>query len=497
MSGDRSKLIKEIVSNIEKCTAKTVKFKDGTTVAKDKLYTIIEPKDLVDNGFSHIISENRVEEFCKEIAQEAIKEKSPKKLVQNSIPKNYIDLNSYILCKDLITADRFLFSIEDRKRSQINPEIFMDRAKVENFTVDPIPVKEEYNPFVDEVVYNCKIDTHTYTAVNSYNPPQWLREGDSITDPKCPSDMWAFLNHLFPDEQSLKFVLGWMNIALTDRCETYLVLNGSKGVGKGIFTNSILKNLVGVSNYKEAPKSLSTSNFNSVLERCRILVMDEFSHDTTDKINALKRYANGEQNIEKKGKDADNLIKVYFSGVLTNNSFMDIKLEQDDRRFSVPIITDKPLKDLWGEEGTEKFLSNLEDPEYMKQFGYWVKLKCAQSGQDKNSCLKTSLFYDICYENLPEYAKIIIEKLTEDDRKSVSYVSLNTKFKELNYLPKKQTVKRFLNTYLHKGLFKLGSIEQSLDKSFELIKSKELIEYLEKSEEKVKIDNDDVNWGSL
>jgi len=88
--------------------------------------------------------------------------------------------------------------------------------------------------------------------MNSYKRPKWmgllpLLSHERKVVEELPEEIQKFFDHLFIDQESLDYVLDWMYHLITARNEVALVVNGAKGVGKGLL-GSILQGLVGVTN---------------------------------------------------------------------------------------------------------------------------------------------------------------------------------------------------------------------------------------------------------
>jgi hypothetical protein len=238
-------------------------------------------------------------------------------------------------------------------------------------------------------------------------------------------------------------------------------LNGAKGIGKGIFTDYICKVLIGKENHKQAPPSGLDSNFNAILENCRMIVFDEFRIDEDDKINKLKRYINKDQMIEHKGQDVGKTIQTYNSFVISSNSLSDIRIAWDDRRFSVVDITTSKLDEKWDKAAIKNLISSIEeeDSEIMRQFGYWLLYR--NTKENEFGCYKGSHFYKLCYSSLSEWSKVIIDEVTTGVYDSIDDITLKMAFKERNPMgkfPQVHRVEDFLKNYKHDGKNYLGEV---------------------------------------
>ena len=367
------------------------------------------------------------------------------------------------------------------------------------FQIKPMPAVIEFNPYRPEQMYMGDYLAQQCTHINTYSKPQW-QLGRKLSDeevkeyPYLAPILDEFFTHLFPDESCKEFVYDWLHYALSSRCETYLVMNGAKGVGKNVLSNNICASLVGKENHKIAHKG-ALDQFNGILSECRIIVFDEFKITDDEAINALKRYANADQMIERKGIDVGKTEKTHNSYFIVNNALTDMKLEWDDRRFSAVDLTDKKLDDVWTSNKIKMFMDIVNDPssEEMVGFGYWLLYREPKIMKNAFTVWKGNHFYKLCYTSMPEWAKMIIDEITSGNPKPYyDEAELKMMLKErtngMNRFPQRTKVEDFLKNYKHKGESYLGHIE--ID---------ERTYYLQVSPEFVKstVDNTGNSWLSL
>jgi hypothetical protein len=338
-----------------------------------------------------------------------------------------------------------------------------------------VPVRAiiEFNPYRPEQIYvqdtgfggNC-------THINTYKKPEW-QLARQLTQPekdnfcKLPPIIDDFFRHLFPDEVCRNFVFDWLHFAITLRCETYLVLNGAKGVGKGVLAESICKALLGKDNHKLAQPGALESQFNSILTSSRMIVFDEFKIDDDDKVNRLKRYINSEQMIEKKGVDVGKTQVTYNSFILCSNSLHDIRIAWDDRRFSVADMTTTKLDEVWSKEKINELVSQVADPEseVIRQFGYWLLYRTPHVAKDNFYAFKGSHFYRLCYATMSEWQKLIVDEITaKKHADELSEGDLRMAYKDRTggqgRLPQATKIEDFLLNYKHEGKHYLGELRR-------------------------------------
>lgn len=330
--------------------------------------------------------------------------------------------------------------------------------------IDPIRGRIEFNPYLPKQL-DFRPDQYGRPCnfLNTYKKPEWQedREITSMEAAGCkpPQVFVDFMVHLFPDKDCRTFVLDWLHFALTDRCETYLVLNGAKGIGKNLFSENLCKPLMGANNHKVAQPSALTSDFNALLKDSRMIVFDEFRVDSAEKVNKLKRYVNEEQMIEKKGVDVDATQKTFNSFIISNNDMADMKISWDDRRFSVADITKIKLREAWTKEKINDFLEMCKDNVQMKQLGYFLLYRKPQ--HTKFSYYQGKHFYDLCYTSFSEWQKILIDLSTSKQYREITNADLKKEYRrrvETTRLPSYARIKDFVENYRHMGEHSLGEI---------------------------------------
>lgn len=337
--------------------------------------------------------------------------------------------------------------------------------------VRPIRAVVSFNPYRPEQIY--KQDTLTgqkCSHINTYKKPEWqlprqLTEAEKKQNVHLPPIIDKFFDHVFPDKRCRNYIFDWLHFALTDRCETYLVLNGAKGIGKGIFAEKLCKALLGKDNHKLAPQGVFDSYFNSVLDKCRMVVFDEIKVDDEEKLDRLKRFINKDQMIERKGQDVGKTVETFNSFIICNNAETDMRISWDDRRFSVADMTKEKLEDVWSEEERKALVEALEDPEspIVRQFGYWLLYRTPQAMKDNFTVWKGAHFYKLCYTSLPEWAKLIVDEVTTGGHEEIDEATLRLAYADRTNkqgrLPNRIKIEDFLKNYKHDGDKYLGDLE--------------------------------------
>ncbi len=339
---------------------------------------------------------------------------------------------------------------------------------------DPIYGKVGFNPYKPMSLFLDDLDGQRVTFANLYERPEWQLERELTADErgkykKCPVIIDRFLTTLFPEPVAKEFVLDWLHHAFTKRCQTYLVLNGAKGIGKGIFTDYLCKYLMGKDNHKQAQPSILEGNFNAVLLNCRMIVLDEMPINDSDKVAKLKKYINSDQGIEKKGRDVGGTTQTYNSFIISSNHVNDMKIEWDDRRFSVMDMTEVKLNEQWHKDEIADLIEAIEDTnhEVIRAFGYWLMYRIPLG--DEFTVYKGHHFYKLCYSSLPEWSRCIIDEVTSGIYDTLDDITLKMKFKERapqNRFPHTAKVEDFIKNYKHEGKSYLGLIDKTENGGF-------------------------------
>ncbi|MCK5882760.1 MAG: hypothetical protein KAG61_03660, partial [Bacteriovoracaceae bacterium] len=296
-----------------------------------------------------------------------------------------------------------------------------------------------------------------------------------------PPRIESFLRHLLGDERSYLYVLSWLRVAILYRNDTVLVMNGAKGTGKGVFSN-LLQALVGIDHFAVAPKSLMSGQFNSVLEHKRAIYLDEFKITKENHAN-VKRITNALQSVEKKGVDAMDTV-TYNSFLISNNDAQDMRIEHDDRRFSVIELSNLPLvletatpDGLWTREEIAQFELDLAQPDCPEivSFGHWLIDKDRNDLVDPNNPFRGETFHSLVFDHLTVWKQFIISAiyegvdegafdsgersdlvlLVDDIRKDFNTIYNKSK---IHFPAKDGGLRGFLRSYVHKDIGKIGKL---------------------------------------
>lgn len=425
-------------------------------------------------------------------------------MVVNSLkPKMDIDsklqssvLNNLTPVSSLEDDNVFLINTDTQVVMEVNYKSFLrgldiaERKLVQNsamplanFYFDP------YNPET-KVEKRTMEDGEDAIFINTYRAPTWLKGSDSCET--MPKILEEFINHLLPSKKQRTYCLQWMAEAMFGKNETYLVLNGDKGVGKNTIYE-ILKAVIAPRYSVTAPASLTTSHFNSVLLDKRLILLDEYKITRANHL-FLKKIINKNQTIEKKGVDADKEVETYNSFMVFHNSVSDMYVEKDDRRFSVLDLTHKNLTDIWTPDYIHELMIDLNDPnsEFTKEVGQYL-LHVHETQEFNNvTPYKGNKFHEIVEYHMPTWLQIVVAMVENGEvkngaisfKKEIEKRLANEMMGKKKIQWRKSTLQKTLKEYRYKDQWVLGEItSKGTGGSLQLEINKELLEEFNYEEE--------------
>lgn len=356
---------------------------------------------------------------------------------------------------------------EGKDQLHLTVDPFKAFSKDELAEMPRIPVEFTFQPLRQgDRAWEHEIEGLHY--FNLYSPPLWQKEYYPPEQYKKPELFIEFIDQLFPDDKSKNLTLRWMYRALWGRNQTALILFGVKGTGKSILSQ-IMKAFTRPEYANNAPDSVFSSNFNSILGKSRILVAEEAIVRGAGH-NKLKNWLNGEANIERKGIDADRTTRIYPNIVITSNNLHDMYLESDDRRFSVPEIRMERM-DLknWPPEKIERLISLCKhDSPFMAHVAHFLH-ENYRNAEDFEQIRDTKPFNDIVTASLSEWRRGIVEaaEKCEEDRLDLTKMKRDFKEDRIENWPRTWTpVESFIASFVYKNTCLLGSIEDKGKQKF-------------------------------
>jgi len=205
--------------------------------------------------------------------------------------------------------------------------------------------KQAFPSHVSTIVYEPGdkqgvINVDGRRSVNTWVPSSIRpREGD-------PKPFIDFMTYLFPDAGDRPHVLKWCATLIARprvRMKYGLLLSSAaQGVGKTTLCE-ILRILLGVQNCS-APsvKDVVESGFNSWLIRKRLVFVNEIYEGNSWKASQRLKSFITDQTLEANEKMIRGYtIKNWAHFILCSNADVPVKLDQEDRRFLVPMVTEE------------------------------------------------------------------------------------------------------------------------------------------------------------
>jgi len=197
--------------------------------------------------------------------------------------------------------------------------------------------------------------------VNTWREPPIRSEAIACTE--CPPTVRALLLHVVGDDTvSLERFLNWLAVAYqTNRpTGTAWIWSGTQGTGKGLVYQELLAALFGAKHCAQTIAERLADQFNSWLEPCVILNIDEceFSKGSARAAldQKLKVFVTGETLAIRAMHKAQREVRNYLNVILTSNAAVVADLPRGDRRFNVSPPQLRPLKDKYDTEGLVKAL---------------------------------------------------------------------------------------------------------------------------------------------
>lgn len=198
-----------------------------------------------------------------------------------------------------------------------------------------------YNPNSTDFLYQEGL----IKSVNLYRPADWqvpyFFEGKPVPETKLPKVYADYFNHLTGGvELSFNYTLNFLASAIQrdNRAYSYYTMLSGQGTGKGVLFD-IVKALVGPNNAAKVESSkLSDSRFNDSRKHKKIIFFDELTVSNKIEEAIMKDYVNDEIEIESKGVDKK-AYKNYANIMVASNALGNLKIENDDRRYSFVDMT--------------------------------------------------------------------------------------------------------------------------------------------------------------
>lgn len=281
---------------------------------------------------------------------------------------------------------------------------------------DLLPALVRYNPAESGGTTMEKVEHQEVSCINSHNKPEWRRK--ELKNPKMPKVFDELMKHLFPESECRQYIYVWMYHMLTSRNSMHLLLHGARGIGKNSLVE-IMAALVGQSNYYSAPKEFWDNNFNSELRHRRLIYFDEHKISERENLSQFKIYSDARMAYHGKGISIKNIEKNHASHIIANNLEEVNHLVQESRRFSVPVLTQENISDVWGNEKVEHLWTMREDQDFLSNLGWWILKNAPIDKFHKDRPYKSALFYEIVNKALFPWKAWIIETIESREAEEI------------------------------------------------------------------------------
>ena len=302
--------------------------------------------------------------------------------------------------------------------------------------------------------------------VNYYVPPRWRFVK---ADAKFTGFIKGLVEHLFPNKEDREYVLDWLHYAIVKRNETVLCLIGARGTGKGVLLYNIMGALIGQEYHSVAKQEVLTEKFNAEFNNKRFVYFDEVNVSGDKELNKFRQLANAKIAMEAKGYDAET-IDNYASMALSSNDKRDFKAEPQERRFSVPEVTEQPLTNIYSEEEIEAFCKRIDDPDSVEiaEFGNFLINRVPTHVAQKP--LKGKYFFELCRLSMPEWKTFIIDQIITEGKEGEPILNktLDKLFKRVHgekavFPSRRATIQAFLGDYVHEAKYRIGTVVETED----------------------------------
>lgn len=479
------------VDNFDREKPTRVYFKGGEFASKDKLISKLVPDFAgLGNYVKLSTSGRRAVESCFSQIQLFLWRNERKALValeREAVEENAANKGFRALCWDVfknISDVDEMFSVYTPPGSQLSmPVTGVDpRAVIEQreaiYENSVEEVKVKYSPGYAKLLYlpwDGDLHKTTYTLVehegreekvrllNTFEQAPWQKQGGlySPEETVFPKPFESFFNHLFLDEDSKQSVFAWMRrLVFGDSGnpnEVALVLNGAKGIGKNMFAD-ICQGLVGSTNFTVGKRSIMNSDFNLDLKDCLCFFLDEIPIKTQEQCSKFRAYMNRNLQLEGKGMEAKSY-KTFKSFILNNNPPHEVRVAWDDRRYSVPDLTNLMLNQRWPIkkiDAFDKYINDFEGNHY-KHFASWLFHNADTEKYSITYCHKGSRFSEMVLASLTVWQATIrtqllsIKNEEEFKENGTTLSGIKNKCTAKDTWPiENSTVQAFLESYIEK-----------------------------------------------
>jgi len=339
-------------------------------------------------------------------------------------------------------------------------EEILDRKISGQIIYDPRTSK----PLLDFSEYTDDPRLQGYMALNIYCPPEHRLH--PIVKPKVDPLLLRFIKHLFVTPECFQFMMESLWYVLNERLQIIIVMNGGTGIGKSLFSEKLITELVGKPNARQVPKGWSKSNFNAWMDRAQYLYFDEakINAHNDEETGYLKKLTNDYNNIEKKGVDAVNITRNFASFFVTsNNGTKNFTMELDNRRFCPVDVTETKLVAEFSPQEVSKIVELVEDPDAVANFYWWIQNEWDPAKTNPNrtplTLLECETLYYFRYESLSIWQKVIVDMATSGKVAEILYSEAVDEYRDrkgrdskVRWNVKWSSIVEFLKIYRHRDM---------------------------------------------
>lgn len=267
-----------------------------------------------------------------------------------------------------------------------------------------------YDPYkTEEIQYKNISGQEEIVHINAHRTPDWRKKEIGSGTKELPEMFEALMNHLFPQEDCRDYVYHWLNFMMTSRNHCFLLLHGEQGIGKNTLA-SVAEKLVGFENYSYVnPSFWDDDKFNSELKYKRCVFFDE-TVVTPQNLASIRSITNKYIAITEKGIDTINY-ENFCSFIIANNLDKVNHITYDDRRYSVPVMTRTPIKNVLGVDWLDEFYEIIENDEFIGQIGHWILNYGDKGNYNEKQPYLSDYFYDIVDKGLHAWQVAIINMI--------------------------------------------------------------------------------------
>lgn len=284
-------------------------------------------------------------------------------------------------------------------------------TKYNGFLVTPF-VKFKERSIMGKVLFDPRITQNLWTEdrgwfLNICPVAPWKRVKD--VTPALPPMIKQFIeHHFFPNPEHQQQIYRDLSCLIDGRKQAALGFVGSPGSGKD-FMYQIMEGIVGVESSVRLERGHLKGTFNEVLRHKRLVFADDEPIGFKAR-EYFKNILNDMMTFNRKHLASKKMEKVHHTIVFTNNDYNLVTATNDDRRLSMPDITNQKLTTIWNEEEIGKNRELLKSPEFMAPFCAWLRENHPVTDMDRFTVIKGDTYARIVHASLPEWFRFILDQ---------------------------------------------------------------------------------------